>query len=72
MKHNRLIPIAPVGRLIFKAGAARVSKSAAATLTEILEDAALDIGGHAVQISMHAGRKTVNKGDIELAKSAHQ
>ena len=72
VKHNRLIPKAPIARLIFKAGAARVSDSAAVALTEILEDMALDIGAHAVQISKHAGRKTVNKGDVELAKSTHK
>lgn len=67
---NMLIPRAPVGRLISRAGAERVSNSAADALAEILEDIALDIGRHAARISRHAGRKTVNSGDIQLAGSS--
>ncbi len=67
MKKAGLIPRAPVARLIAKAGAERVSNSAAGALAEILEDIALDISRQAVQISRHAGRKTVNGGDVRLA-----
>lgn len=70
MKRDTLIPKAPVARIMFKAGAERVSKSATNALTEVLEDIALDIASHAVQISKHAGRKTVNDKDIELAGKA--
>ncbi len=61
------LPIAPVERLIRKAGAERVSESAAEALTDILEEAAVDISQRAVQLAHHAGRKTVTSDDIKLA-----
>jgi len=61
------LPLAPVERLIRKAGAERVSESAATALADILEDAALDIAKRAVQIAKHAGRRTVTGDDIKVA-----
>ena len=66
-KQNRLIPEAPVGRLIMAAGGKRVSADAATALTEVLEDYAKDIGVRAVEISRHTGRKTILADDIKLA-----
>lgn len=61
------LPIAAVDRIIRKAGARRVSESAARELAEVLEDYALDIASEASELASHAGRKTVRDTDIRLA-----
>ena len=66
-KRTEIIPRAPVGRLIAKAGAQRVSADAMDTLANILTDFAEEIGERAVKIAKHSGRKTVKAGDIKLA-----
>lgn len=61
------LPIAAVDRIIRKAGARRVSESAARELAEVLEEYALDIANEASELADHAGRKTVRDTDIRLA-----
>ena len=66
-RKTEVIPRAPIGRLINKAGAQRVSADAMNTLANILTDIAEEIGERAVKIAKHSGRKTVKAGDIKLA-----
>ena len=61
------LPIAPIDRLVRKAGAERVSAEAAESLRDILQDLAIDIGKVAVDFARHAKRKTVVEDDIKLA-----
>ena len=62
-----VLQLAPVERLIRKAGAQRVSDAAVKALAEILEDIAIKITEVAVQYAKHAKRKTVTADDIKLA-----
>lgn len=61
------IPRAPVGRILMKAGAKRVSQDAMNAFTEILTELTEKIAAQAAKIAKHSGRKTVNEGDIRLA-----
>jgi histone H3/H4 len=54
-------------RVIKKSGAERVSDDAADELRKILEDVAERIAKQAVDLSNHAGRKTIKSEDVRLA-----
>lgn len=55
-------------KILRKAGAPRVSKSAAKELSLVLEDIGDIIARDAVEFARHAGRKTVTGNDVRLAK----
>ncbi|MDD1655967.1 MAG: histone family protein [Methanomicrobiales archaeon] len=61
------IPLSPMGRLMKKAGAERVSADARETLAALLEEYALVLAREAVKLSIHAGRKTVTEADLRMA-----
>lgn len=61
------LPISPVGRIIKRAGAQRISKDAKKRLAEILEDKGLEIASDAIRLAKHSGRKTVMKRDVDRA-----
>ncbi len=54
-------------RILKKAGGERVSDESADELRRILEELALNIAKSAVDMTAHAGRKTVKAEDVKLA-----
>ena len=66
---DRIIPLAPLDRLIRRAGAKRVSESASERLAEILEQIALDLSQKAITFASHAHRSTVTASDFDAAMS---
>ena len=66
-RKNRIIPLAPINRLIRKAGAGRVSARGTDRLAQILEEVGECLARRAHEITKHTGRKTVTDKDIDLA-----
>jgi DNA-binding protein len=54
-------------RILKKSGAERVSDESADELRRILEEIGVAIAKSAVEMSIHAGRKTVKAEDVRLA-----
>ncbi len=61
------IPVAPVERIIRRAGAARVGAGAGMELAGLMEDYALTVAREAHKLATHAGRRTVTAHDIRMA-----
>jgi DNA-binding protein len=61
------IGLAGMQRIIRKSGAERVSDDAANELRTVIEQIAEKIAKSAVELSIHAGRKTIKPEDIRLA-----
>ena len=54
-------------RILKKSGAERVSNESVDELRRTIEDIAIEIAKSAVDMSSHAGRKTVKAEDVKLA-----
>jgi DNA-binding protein len=67
MSSSPELGLATMYRVIKKSGAERVSDDAADELRKILEDVAERIAKQAVDLSVHAGRKTIKSEDVRLA-----
>ncbi|MEM3684188.1 MAG: NFYB/HAP3 family transcription factor subunit [Conexivisphaerales archaeon] len=58
---------AGIYRILKKAGAERVGDDAVIELRTALEDIGMKISVKAVELALHAGRKTVRGSDVRLA-----
>jgi histone H3/H4 len=58
---------AAIYRILKKAGAERVSDDAVDEFKASLDDIGVRIGRQAVELAIHAGRKTVKSADVRLA-----
>ncbi|HEY9387720.1 MAG TPA: histone [Nitrososphaeraceae archaeon] len=67
MSTNAELGLAAMYRIIKKSGAERVSDEGAYELRKVLEEIATRIAEQAVDLSVHAGRKTIKSEDIRLA-----
>lgn len=56
--------MAPVHRMLKRAGALRVSEEAAEELRSILEIIGMKISERAIEVAMSAGRRTVRREDV--------
>ncbi len=61
------LAVAPMHRICKKAGADRVSESAAKELAKVLDDLGVKIAREAMDYAVHAGRKTIKSEDVEIA-----
>ncbi len=62
------LPIAPFEKIIKENGGKRVAFSAGEALAEISGEIATEIAKNAAAFADHAGRKTVIRKDVELAR----
>lgn len=67
-RKGSIIASAPMVDLMKEAGAERVSEKAAKELSKVLIEVGMEVAVEAVKLAKHAGRKTVKKEDIDLAK----
>jgi len=64
---GRELHVAPMHRICKKAGADRVSETAAKELAKVLDEIGVKIAKEALDYAMHAGRKTLKAEDVEIA-----
>jgi len=67
-RKRSLVAAAPMAEILKRAGAERVSETAAKALAEVVRDIAFEVAKDAVRFAQHAGRKTVKRSDVELAR----
>ena len=61
------LPLAPVKRILSNANAERVSDDAVKALADVLIEYGASVADKAVKVCKHAGRKTINAGDINIS-----
>ncbi|MEA3255636.1 MAG: histone family protein [Candidatus Altiarchaeota archaeon] len=61
------LPLAPIERVMRKAGAERVSSGAVKAVADEMEVLIEELTVESIKLSKHAGRKTITREDIELA-----
>ncbi len=66
-RKTKVIPNAPLARILMNAGAKRVAAKAADVFSDVLHDIGVKIAERATMIAKHSGRKTVHEGDVKLA-----
>ncbi len=62
------LPIAPFEKIIKENGGKRVAFSAGEALAEVSGEIAAELARNAAAFAEHAGRKTVVRKDVELAR----
>ena len=62
------LPKMPFERILKKAGAKRVSRSALEEFSKVMEDKMFKIANEAAILAKHAGRKTILAEDIRMAR----
>ena len=67
-RKRSIIASAPMAEILKNAGAERVSDSAAQALADVIKDMSFEIAKDAVKFAHHAGRKTIKREDIDLAR----
>jgi histone H3/H4 len=67
-RKRSIIAAAPMAEILKNAGAERVSEPAAQALAAVMKEMAFEIAKDAVKFANHAGRKTIKREDIELAR----
>lgn len=65
---SKQLPILAIERLMKDKGAERISDDAKEELRKILEEYLTDISLKASKIAAHANRKTINSGDLLIAR----
>jgi histone H3/H4 len=68
MAKERILSLLGMEKLLKRAGAPRVAEDAKAALQEALEEHADTLCAKAVELSRHAGRRTVKAEDVKLAQ----
>lgn len=67
-RKRSVIAAAPMAEILKMNGAERVGEKAAQAMAEVLMDIAAELAKDAVRFASHAGRKTIKREDIELAR----
>jgi len=67
-RKRSIIAAAPMAEILKQAGAERVSEKAAQALAAVVKNFAFEVSKDAVKFAKHAGRKTVKREDIDLAR----